>query len=50
MSITRAGNVYSIFEGPNQDHVENTEITRADTKTIILKHIGKNPGIRYRSC
>lgn len=47
MSITRAGNIYSIFEGPN-DHVENSEITRADTKTIILTHIGKYPGIRYR--
>lgn len=48
MSIIRTGNVYGIFEGPHQDHIENTEITRVDTKAIILKHIGRNPGIRYR--
>src|SRR5947209_17722354 len=48
MSIIRAGNVYSIFEGPHQHHIENTVITRVDTKAIILKHIGRNPGIRYR--
>jgi predicted transcriptional regulator len=48
MSIAKAGNVYSTFEDTHRDHFENTEITRVDTKTIILKHIGKNPGIRYR--
>jgi predicted transcriptional regulator len=48
MSITRAGNLHSIFEGPHQDKTKSTEITRVDTKSIILKHIDKNPGIRYR--
>jgi predicted transcriptional regulator len=48
MSITKAGSVYSIFEGHEQDYIENTDITRVDTKTIILRHLGKNPGIRYR--
>jgi predicted transcriptional regulator len=48
MSITGAGNVYSMFEGPHQDHIENTEITPVDTKGVILNRIGRNPGIRYR--
>jgi predicted transcriptional regulator len=48
MSVSGAGNIYSIFEGTHQDHIENTEVTRVDTKTIILNHITKNPGIRYR--
>jgi DNA-binding transcriptional ArsR family regulator len=48
-SVTRSGNMYSIWQDNYQDYIECTGLSlKVDTKAIILNHITNNPGIRYK--